>query len=85
MDQGGRLREAGHDLRTVLGFLQERPINPSATIFDGRTIQSTPVSGHRVGCDGSKRKKGAKVHATVDRLRHLLPLKITTANERERA
>lgn len=74
-----------HDLRKVLRFLEERPINPSATIFDGRTIQSTPESGHRAGYDGYKRKKGTKVHAAVDTLGHLLALKITPANEQERA
>lgn len=58
---------------------------PTAVIFDGRTIQSTPESGHRAGYDGHKRKKGSKVHAAVDTLGHLLALKVTAANQQERA
>src|SRR5207248_8646600 len=54
-------------------------------ILDGRTLQSTPESGVRAGYDGYKRKKGSKVHAAVDTLGHLLALKVTPANEQERA
>ena len=54
-------------------------------ILDGRTLQSTPESGARAGYDGHKRKKGSKVHAAVDILGHLLALKVTAANEQERA
>ena len=54
-------------------------------ILDGRTLQSTPESGARAGYDGHKRKKGSKVHAAVDTLGHLLALKVTAANEQERA
>ena len=35
--------------------------------------------------DGYKRKKGSKVHIAVDTLGHLLALKVTPANEQERA
>lgn len=48
-------------------------------------MQSTPESGARAGYDGYKRKKGSKVHIAVDTLGHLLALKITAANEQERA
>ena len=48
-------------------------------------MQSTPESGGRAGYDGHKRRKGSKVHAAVDTLGHLLALKITPANEQERA
>jgi len=53
--------------------------------MDGRTVQSTPESGHRAGFDGHKRRKGSKVHAAVDTLGLLLALVVTPANEQERA
>ena len=74
-----------HDLRAVLRLLADREAEPSAVILDGRTMQSTPESGARGGYDGYKRRKGCKVHIAVDTLGHLLALKITAANEQERA
>jgi len=74
-----------HDLRTLLRLAQGRNPEPSAAIFDARTMQSTPESGARAGYDGYKRKKGSKVHAAVDTLGHLLALHVTPANEQERA
>jgi transposase len=74
-----------HDLRKLLRLLSERDDRPSAVIFDGRTLQSTPESGHRAGYDGYKRKKGSKVHAAVDTLGNLLALKVTAADAQERA
>ena len=73
-----------HDLREMLRVAAGRDANPSAAIFDARTMQSTPESGHRAGYDGAKRKKGSKVHLAVDTLGHLLALKVTPANEQER-
>src|SRR5471032_1751956 len=74
-----------HDLRKLVRMLAERSAQPSAAILDGRTLQSTPESGERAGYDGYKRKKGSKVHVAVDTLGHLLALKVTPANEQERA
>jgi transposase len=48
-------------------------------------MQSTPESGARAGYDGYNRRKGSKVHLAVDTLGHLLALKVTPANELERA
>jgi DDE family transposase len=62
-----------------------RKAQPSAVILDSRTLQSTPESGARAGYDGAKRRKGAKVHAAVDTLGHLLALRVTAANEQDRA
>ena len=53
--------------------------------MDGRTLQSSPESGGRAGYDGYKRRKGSKVHIAVDTLGHLLAVKVTAANEQERA
>lgn len=74
-----------HDLRKLLRLLEGRDGNPTTTILDGRTMQSTPESGARAGYDGYKRRKGSKVHIAVDTLGHLLALKVTPANEQERA
>jgi transposase len=83
--KAGCFEAIAHDLRKLLRLLAERSAQPSAVILDGRTLQSTPESGHRAGYDGYKRKKGSKVHAAVDTLGHLLALKVTPANEQERA
>ena len=73
-----------NDLRAVLRLAQGRNEDPSAAIFDSRTLQSTPESGHRAGYDGAKRRRGSKVHLAVDTLGHLLALHITPANEQDR-
>jgi len=73
------------DLRLLLRTLSERAPQPSAAIFDARTLQSSPESGARAGYDGHKRRKGSKVHMAVDTLGHLLALLVTPANEQERA
>ena len=89
--QAERWRKAGcfealvHDLRELLRLLQERRPRPTAAIFDGRTLQSSPESGGRAGDDGYKRKKGSKVHVAVDTLGHLLAVLVTPASEQERA
>ena len=69
----------------MLRLLAGRHTEPSAVILDGRTVPSTPESGARAGYDEHKRRKGSKVHAAVDTLGHLLALKVTAANEQERA
>src|SRR6266487_1559806 len=74
-----------HDLRSLLREIAERAPQPSAAIFDARTLQSTPESGARAGYDGHKRRKGSKVHIAVDTLGQLLSLLVTPANEQERA
>lgn len=74
-----------HDLRMMVRLAVGRNAQPSAAIFDGRTLGSTPESGARAGYDGAKRKKGSKVHMAVDTLGHLLALHVTPANEQERA
>ena len=74
-----------HDLRALLRLVKGRNEQPSAAIFDSRTLQSTPESGERAGYDGHKRKKGSKTHIAVDTLGHLLALYVTPANEQDRA
>jgi len=72
------------DLRRILRVLDGRAEEPSAAIFDSRTLQSTPESGKQAGYDGAKRKKGSKVHMAVDTLGYLLSLHVTAASEQDR-
>ena len=74
-----------HDLRELLRVASGRGPDPTAAILDSRTLQSTPESGHRAGYDGAKRKKGSKVHISVDTLGHLLTLRVTSADKQDRA
>lgn len=83
--KAGCMEAMAHDLRMLLRMPSEKNAQPSAVILDGRTMQSTPESRARAGYDGYKRKKGSKVHVAVDTLGHLLALKITAADEQERA
>jgi transposase len=81
----GCFEAMAHDLRELLRLAAGKKAQPSAVIMDGRTLQSSPESGGRGGYDGYKRRKGSKVHVAVDTLGHLLALKVTPANEQERA
>ena len=83
--KAGVLETMAHVLREVVRLTQGRTKEPSAVVLDGRTLQSTPESAQRAGCDGHKRKQGAKVHAAVDTLGSLLALVVTPADEQERA
>jgi transposase len=83
--KAGCFEALAHDLRILLRLFAGRNGQPTAVILDGRTMQSTPESGARAGYDGYKRRKGSKVHLAVDTLGHLLALKVTPANEQERA
>jgi transposase len=83
--QAGCFEAMAEDLRLLLRLGAQREGIPSAAILDSRTLQSTPESGARAGFDGHKKRKGSKVHAAVDTLGHLLALKVTPANEQDRA
>jgi transposase len=72
------------DLRVMLRVAAGRNPQPTAVILDGRTLQSTPESGQRAGCDGHKKRKASKIHAAVDTLGHLLVARSTPANAQER-
>lgn len=84
--RAGVFEAMAHDLRVLVRVaLEDRAGQPTAAIIDSRTVQSTPESGARAGYDGHKRRKGSKVHIAVDTLGCLLALKVTAANEQERA
>ena len=82
--RAGVFEEMVHDLRVLLRLSEGRAPDPTATILDSRTLQSTPESGSRGGYDGAKRKKGSKVHAAVDTLGNLLALHVSPASEHDR-
>ena len=69
----------------LLRMAVDRAPSPTAVILDSTTLQSTPESGPRAGYDGHKKKRGSKLHAVVDTLGHLLTLRVTAANEQDRA
>ncbi len=83
--KAGCFENLAHDLRELARLASGRSGQPTAVILDGRTLQSSPESGGRAGCDGYKRRKGSKVHVAVDTLGHLLAVKVTAASEQERA
>ena len=83
--RAGCFENLAEDLRLLLRLRVGRSDAPSAAILDSRTLQSTPESGARAGYDGAKKRKGSKVHAAVDTLGHLLAVKVTAANEQDRA
>ena len=73
------------DVQSLLREFGGRKGQPTAVCLDSRTLQSTPESGARAGYDGAKRRKGSKVHIAVDTLGHLMALKVTPADEGDRA
>ena len=48
-----------HDLRVLLRLAAGKKEQPSATILDSRTLQSSPERGGRAGYDRAKRKRGS--------------------------
>lgn len=83
--EAGVFEDMVHDLRALIRLAKGKKEQPTAAIFDGRTVQSTPESGKRAGYDGYKRRKGSKIHLAVDTLGLLLAAHVTPANEQERA
>src|SRR6266853_3714342 len=45
--KAGCFEAMAHDLRAVLRVAGQKQAQPKAVILDGRTLQSTPESGHR--------------------------------------
>ena len=72
-------------LSMLMREIEGRWPQPRAAILDSRTLQSSPESGGRAGCDGHKRRKGSKVHLAVDTLGQLPAALMTPANEQDRA
>ena len=62
-----------------------RDPQPSAAVFDSRTLRSSPESGERAGYDGYKRTNGSKVHTATDTMGNPLALEVSPADEQDRA
>ena len=61
--QAGVFASMAQDLRILLRLAAGRPhLEPTAAIWDSRTLQSTPESGAQAGWEGAKRRKGSKLH-----------------------
>ena len=82
--KAGCFEELVHDLRVLIRLGEGRNPEPTAAIFDSRTLQGTPESGPRAGYDGHKKKNGTKIHLAVDTLGEFLALVVTPANVPER-
>jgi hypothetical protein len=53
------------DLRALMRLAAGHEEQPTAVIFDSRTLQSSLESGDHAGYDGAKRRKGSKTHMAV--------------------
>jgi len=63
----------------------QREPQPTAAVYDSRTLRSTPESGGRAGYDGHKRTNGSKVHLATDTQGNPLALEVSPADEQDRA
>jgi transposase len=73
------------DLRVLIRLGEGKAEQPTAAIFDSRTLSGTIESGQRGGYDGHKKRKGTKLHLAVDTLGEFLALVVTPANAQDRA
>ena len=83
-EKAGSFEAIVHDLRVLLRTAEGRHPEPSAAIFDSRTLRSSPESGARAGYDGHKKTRGSKMHVAVDTLGHLLAAQVTPADQQDR-
>lgn len=60
-------------------------VEPTAAIFDSRTLSGSVENGARGGYDGAKKRKGSKLHLAVDTLGEYLALVVSPADEGDRA
>lgn len=61
-----------------------RDPQPTAAVFDSRTLRSTPESGGRAGYDGHKKTNGTKTHLATDTVGHPLALAVSPADVQDR-
>lgn len=72
------------DLRVLIRLGEGKTEQPTAAIFDSRTLQGSVENGERGGYDGHKKRKGSKLHLAVDTLGEFLALVVTPANDQDR-
>ena len=61
------------DLRALIRFGKGKSVEPTAAIFDSRTLQGSIENGDRGGYDGHTKRKGSKLHLAVDTLGEFRP------------
>lgn len=84
-DAAGCFEAMVNDMRSLLQAAQGCKGQPSAVIFEGRTMQSTCENRPCAEYYGYKRRNGSKVHIAGDTLGHMIALTVTPADEQERA
>ena len=72
------------NLRGLIRLGEGKAEQPTAAIFDSRSLHGTPQSGQRAGYDGYKKKQGSKIHLAVDTLGEFLALVVTPADAQDR-
>ena len=82
--RAGCFASLAEDMRVLLRLTAGRQDAPTAG-HPGQPHLAVHARERRAGYDGAKKRKGSKVHAAVDTLGHLLALKVTAANEQDRA
>ncbi|RIK41591.1 MAG: IS5 family transposase [Chloroflexi bacterium] len=82
--RAGVFEEIVHDLRVLIRLGEGKTEQPTAAIFDARTLPGSIENGERGGYDGHKKRKGTKLHLAVDTLGEVLALAVTPANVDER-
>ncbi len=83
--RAGVFQDIVADLRALIRLGEGKNEQPTAAIFDSRTLLGSVENGERGGYDGHKKKKGSKLHLAVDTLGEFLALVVTPANEQDRA
>jgi transposase len=83
--EAGSYEDLLEALRKLARTSVNRKCQPSAAIFDSRTLRSTPESGERAGYDGHKKTKGSKIHTATDTMGNPLALTVSPADEQDRA
>ena len=73
------------DLRALIRLVEGKGVDPTAVIFERRTLQGSVENGDTGEYDGHKKRKGRESHFAVGTLVEFLALVVTPANERDRA
>ncbi len=82
--RAGVFADIVHDLRVLIRLGEGKTEQPSAAIFDSRTLQGSVENGDRGRYDGHKKRKGTKLHLAVDTLGQFLALVVTPADAQDR-
>ncbi|RIK45719.1 MAG: IS5 family transposase [Chloroflexi bacterium] len=82
--RAGVFEDIVHDLRELIRLGEGKAEQPTAAIFDSRTLQGSVENGQRGRYDGHKKRKGTKLHLAVDTLGEFLALVVTPADAQDR-